>query len=568
MLAFRSQRVLGRSACPTEARCARQAVRSWGDFVSTEFTETEKRVTLWGVAIVFLLSALDQTIVATAMPRIIAELNGLALYSWVTTAYLLSSTVMVPIWGKLGDLFGRKPVLLAGISIFLAGSWLSGLSGEFGNLPLIGGGMVQLIVFRAVQGIGGGALFTTAFAIIGDLYPPRERGKIGGMFGAVFGLSSTIGPLIGGYFTDHGTVTLAGAVIAGWRWVFYLNLPLSLLSLFMILVKMPKMSHQAKGKIDFIGAALIIATVVPLLLALTFGGHQFPWGSPTELALFGGSALGLLLYIFAERFASDPILPLELFKNRVFSTANLAGFLVSMSFMSTVAFLPLFQQLGQGVAATTSGLSTLPLMVGIFGSSILCGRLVSQTGKYKGFMIGGVLVTFAGIWLLSRMHAQTTRLDLAWRMLVLGIGLGPGQSLFSIAIQNAMPIERLGVVTSSSQFFRQIGSTMGVAIFGAFLTANLNSGLGKFMPGVDVGKLRAMGGATHVGSAPVLAPFIKDIISDAITGVFALGLYVVAAALLVILLIPNIPMRDRRLMGAQASPKEDGETVIPAEAHL
>jgi EmrB/QacA subfamily drug resistance transporter len=532
-----------------------------------EFTETDKRVTLWGVAIVFLLSALDQTIVATAMPRIISELNGLALYSWVTTAYLLSSTVMVPIWGKLGDLFGRKPVLLAGILIFLAGSWLSGLSGEFGPMPLIGGGMVQLIVFRAVQGIGGGALFTTAFAIIGDLYPPRERGKIGGMFGAVFGLSSTIGPLIGGYFTDHGTVSLFGSVIAGWRWVFYLNLPLSVLSLFMIIVKMPKMSHQAKGKIDFIGAALIIATVVPLLLALTFGGHQYPWTSLTEIGLFGGSALGLLLYIFNERFASDPILPLELFKNRTFSTANLAGFLVSMSFMSTVAFLPLFQQLGQGVAATTSGLAQLPLMVGLFGSSILSGQLVSKTGKYRAMMIGGLIVTFAGIWLLSRMHADTSRLDLAWRMLVLGIGLGPGQSMFGLVIQNAMPPEKLGVVTSYSQFLRQNGSTMGVAIFGTFLTANLNSGLGKIMPGVDVGKLRAMGGAAHAGAAPVLPTFIKVIISDAITNVFALGLYVVAVAFLVTLLIPNLPMRDRSMMGAQASEKDD-ETVIPAEAHL
>src|SRR5580698_9942283 len=217
------------------------------------------------------------------------------------------------------------------------------------------------------------------------------------MFGAVFGLSSTIGPLIGGYFTDHGTVSLAGHVIAGWRWVFYLNLPLSVLSLFMILVKMPKMSHQAKGKIDFIGATLIIATVVPLLLALTFGGHQYAWGSLQEIGLFVGSALGLLLYIVNERFASDPILPLALFKDRTFSTANLAGFLVSMSFMSTVAFLPLFQQLGQGVAATTSGLASLPLMVGIFGSSILCGREVSRTGKYRAMMFGGLIVTFAGI---------------------------------------------------------------------------------------------------------------------------------------------------------------------------
>ena len=432
---------------------------------AVEFTDLEKRVTLWGVAIVFLLSALDQTIVATAMPRIIQELNGLALYSWVTTAYLLSSTVMVPIWGKLGDLFGRKPILLAGILIFLAGSWLSGLSGEFGTLPLIGGGMVQLIVFRAIQGIGGGALFTTAFAIIGDLYPPRERGKIGGMFGAVFGFSSTLGPLIGGYFTDHGTVTLAGHLIAGWRWVFYLNLPLSVLSLFMIIVKMPKMSHAAKGKIDFIGSGLIIATVVPFLLALTFGGHKYAWVSTQVLGLFGAAAVGLVLYVIAERFASDPILPLDLFKNRVFSTANLAGFLISMSFMSTVAFLPLFMQLGQGVNATVSGLSTLPLMAGIMSSSILSGRLVSRTGTYKAYMIGGVLVTALGIYLLSQMTAQTSRLDLGWRMLVLGIGLGPGQSLFSLAVQNAMPISRLGVVTSSSQFFRQIGSTIGVALF-------------------------------------------------------------------------------------------------------
>lgn len=537
---------------------------------TAQFSDAEKRVTLWGVAIVFLLSALDQTIVATAMPRIIAELNGLALYSWVTTAYLLSSTVMVPIWGKLGDLFGRKPVLLAGILFFLMGSWLSGLSGEFGPMPLIGGGMVQLIVFRAVQGIGGGALFTTAFAIIGDLFPPRERGRMAGMFGAVFGLSSTVGPLIGGYFTDHGTVSIAGHVVAGWRWVFYLNLPLSLLSLFMIIVKMPKMSHQAKGKVDFIGAALIIATVVPLLLALTFGGRTYPWTSPQELGLFGTALVGLLLYVFAERFASDPILPLDLFRNRTFSTANLAGFLVSMSFMSTVAFLPLFMQLGQGVAATTSGLSTLPLMGGIMLSSIVSGRMVTRTGQYKPFMIGGIVVTMLGIWLLSRMHASTTRLDLAWRMAVLGVGLGPGQSLFSLAVQNALPIERLGVVTSSSQFFRQIGSTMGVAIFGTFLTANLNSGLGKIMPGIDVGKLQGMGAAARAqGHAPQLPDFVKAIVSDAITSVFALGIYVVAAALLVVLLIPNVPLRDRSAFGAQASPKEDDpDTVIPAEAHL
>lgn len=529
------------------------------------FTETERRVTIAGVIIVFLLSALDQTIVATAMPRIISELHGLALYSWVTTAYLLTSTVMVPIWGKLGDLYGRKPILLASIGFFLLGSWLSGLSGEFGDLPVLGGGITQLIVFRAIQGIGGGGLFTTAFAIIGDLYPPRERAKLGGLFGAVFGLSSTVGPLVGGWFTDHGTVELLGRTVAGWRWVFYVNLPLSLLSLFMILFKMPRMSHQAKGRIDFIGAGLIIATVVPLLLALTYGGHTHPWISPVVLGLFAAAAAGLALYIVAERFASDPILPMELFRNRVFTTANLAGFLIAMSFMSTVSFLPLFLQLGQGVKATTSGLSTLPLMGGLMLSSIVCGRLVARTGFYRPFMLGGVAVTGFGIFLLSRMSVETSVGDFCLRMAVLGVGLGPGQSLFAMAIQNALPPQQMGVSTSSSQFFRQIGSTIGVALFGTVLTNNLSSGLGKVMPGVDIGALQGLALAGQTGAAPVLPRFVRVIIADAITHTFSLGLYVVAASFLIVLLIPHVPLRDRgELMAAAAKAREEEEEEEPA----
>jgi MFS family permease len=329
------------------------------------------------------------------------------------------------------------------------------------------------------------------------------------------------------------------------------------------------MSHELKGKIDFVGALLIIATVVPLLLALTFGGHTAPWTSPLVLGLFGGAALGLALYVVNERFAPDPILPLGLFRNRVFSTANLAGFLVSMSFMSTVAFLPLFMQLGQGVKATTSGLSTLPLMGGLMLSSIVSGRLVTRTGKYKPFMLAGVAVTFIGILLLSRMHASTSRVDLALRMLVLGIGLGPGQSLFSLAIQNAMPPQQLGVVTSSSQFFRQIGSTMGVALFGTFLTNHLNQALGKVMPGIDVGKLQGM--AAAAGGAPMQAPpFVKEIVATAITDTFALGLYIVVVAVLVVLLIPQLPMRDMAAMRAEMAkaPGEGDPPVIPAEAHL
>jgi len=510
------------------------------------FTPAERKVTMAAVIIVFLLSALDNTIVATAMPRIIADLKGLELYSWVTTAYLLTSTVSVPIWGKLGDLYGRKPALLGSISLFLIGSWLSGLSGEFGSLPLLGDGMTQLIIFRAVQGVGGGGLFTVAFAILGDLYSPRERAKLGGMMGAVFAVASAIGPLIGGFFTDHGTVEIAGYLVAGWRWVFYVNLPLSLLSLFMILARMPRMTHQAKGKIDFIGALLIILTVVPLLLALTFGGHSHGWGSPVILALFGAALLGLVLYVVAERFASDPILPLSLFGNRTFTMANFASFFLSMAFMSTVAYLPLFMQIGQGVPATTSGLATLPLMIGLIVSSTLAGRWVAHSGRYRTANLCGIVLTFIAILLLSRMDASTSMPDLACRMLLLGIGLGPGQSLFNLAVQNAVPREMLGVATSSTQFFRQIGSTIGVALFGTALTSRLAAGLADVMPGTSLDELQALGAneAGHGGGGLMLPAPVQEIVANAVTHGFALALLVVAAGFAFAWMIPHLPLRD------------------------
>lgn len=521
------------------------------------FTEDERRITLIGVMIVFLLSALDQTIVSTAMPRIIAELNGLSLYAWVTTAYLLTSTVMVPIWGKLGDLYGRKPILLAGIGIFLFGSWLSGLSGEFGDLPLVGGGMTQLIVFRAIQGIGGGALFTTAFAIIADLFPPRERGKFAGLFGAVFGLASVLGPVIGGYFTDHGTIHLGHHVIAGWRWVFYLNLPLSLLSLFMIIVKMPKLSHRAAGAIDWAGAALLIATFTPLLLALSLGGHDYPWSSPRIIGLFAFSAVALVLFLLAERAARSPILPLDLFANKVFALSNLAGFLISMSFLGVVTFLPLYMQLGMGHDATTSGLLILPLMGGLIVASTVAGRLVTRTGRYKPFMIVGASLLLLGVFLLSQVGPETGMVDLSWRLALVGLGLGPGQSLFSIAAQNAAPASQLGVVTSSNQFFRQIGSTLGVAVFGTLLTHNLTAGLGPMAAGLDIGKLEGMAlKAQAAGDAAAIDPVLRQTISSAITGVFGVSLFVIAVGLVVILFIPELPMRSRQVPGEPVLAKE------------
>ncbi|WP_242922149.1 MDR family MFS transporter [Caulobacter sp. CCUG 60055] len=524
------------------------------------FTEDERRITLIGVMIVFLLSALDQSIVGTAMPRIIAELNGLSLYAWVTTAYLLTSTVMVPIWGKLGDLYGRKPILLAGIGIFLLGSWLSGLAGEFGDMPLLGGGMIQLIVFRAIQGIGGGALFTTAFAIIADLFPPRERGKFAGLFGSVFGLATVLGPVIGGYFTDHGTVHLGGHVVAGWRWVFYLNLPLSLLSLFMIIVKMPKLSHRATGEIDWAGAGLLIAAFTPLLLALSLGGHDYAWTSPTILGLFAGAAVALALFLIAERAARSPILPLDLFANKVFALSNVAGFLIAMSFLGVVTFLPLYMQLGMGLDATTSGLLILPLMGGLIVASTVAGRLVTQTGRYKPFMIGGAVLLGLGVLLLSRVGPQTSMFDLSWRLALVGMGLGPGQSLFSIAAQNAVPPTQLGVVTSANQFFRQIGSTLGVAVFGALLTHNLTKGLGPRAAGVDIGALEGMAlKAQAAGASASVDPALRRVISDAITGMYGFSLLIIAAGFAAILFIPELPMRSRQVPGEPVLAKDQAK---------
>tara|TARA_R110000868_G_scaffold13534_3_gene62952 strand:- start:607 stop:2445 length:1839 start_codon:yes stop_codon:yes gene_type:complete len=448
------------------------------------FTAEEKRLTLAALMVVFLLSALDQTIVATAMPRIIEQLQGLELYAWVTTAYMLSSTVMVPIYGKLGDLYGRRPILIAGVVIFLIGSVLCGLSGEFGDLPILGSGMVQLIVFRSLQGLGGAALFTSAFTIIADLYPPRERAKFAGLFGSVFALASAVGPLIGGFFTDHGTVTLFGWEVAGWRWVFYVNLPLGLFSLFLISLKMPHLPPKTTGQVDYLGAAFFVAAIVPFLLALTWGGNKYPWASAQTVSLFLAAIISFAIFIAIQMRVRDPIMPLDLFRNRVFATCNLAGFLTGMAFLGVVMFLPLFMQLVLGVDATQSGIALMPLMFGMILSSTVCGLLVSRTGHYKSFVIGGMTLLVVSMVTLMSIGPDSSSFDVSWRMFLTGFALGPSQSIFNIAIQNAVPVTVLGVATSASQFFRQIGSVVGIAIFGTMLTHNLTVELPRHVPDI------------------------------------------------------------------------------------
>ncbi|THF85004.1 DHA2 family efflux MFS transporter permease subunit [Deinococcus sp. KSM4-11] len=470
----------------------------------------QRNVILGALLVVMLLTALDQTIVSTAMPKIIAQLNGLSLYTWVTTAYLLTSTVMVPIYGKLSDLYGRKPILLIGVSLFLLGSALCGLSGEAFLGNLFGSGMVQLVVFRAIQGLGGAAIMSSAFAVIADIIPPLERGKFTGLFGAVFGLSSVVGPLVGGFLTDHGTATLLGHTIEGWRWVFYVNLPLGLVSLALVTRFMPLLRMgNGKGRIDFLGAALIVATTVPLLLALTWGGTTYAWDSARILGLFAVSAVSLVAFLVTETRVKDPILPLALFRNPVFSVSNVASFIINMAFLGVVMFLPLFMQTVLGITATNSGFTLLPLMAGLIASSIVAGQLVARTGRYKPVMLGGGVILLLGAYSLTGVGVDTTQFGIVWRMVILGLGLGPAQSLFTLAIQNAVPREQTGVATSASQFFRQMGSTIGLAVFGTVLTSTLSTELPRYLPQipgmatqkVDMGSLQGAGLGGSTGTA-------------------------------------------------------------------
>ena len=445
-------------------------------------TPAERRLTLAALAVVVLLSALDQTIVSTAMPRIIEQLQGLSMYAWVTTAYMLTSTVSVPIYGKLSDQYGRKGILILGVVLFLASSALCGLSGEFGALPLLGSGMMQLIVFRAIQGLGAGALMTVSFAIMADLYPPRERGRLFGVFGSVFGIATVVGPFIGGFLTDHGTFYLLGHEVAGWRWVFYVNLPLGLLALFMIMYRMPVLRHGAGGRIDYLGAVLVVLTAATVLLGLSLGGTSYAWDSSHILGLFAVGCISLGIFLWVETRATHPILPLHLFRVPAFRTTALASFVMSTAFLGVVMFMPLYMQVVQGINATQSGFSLLPLMGGLIASSIICGRLVTRTGRYKPFMIAGGIVLICGVIALTGIGPDTTRADLAWRLILTGVGLGPAQTLFNLVIQNSAPPPEIGVATSTGQFARQMGATVGVAIFGTFLTHGLTEELPKHVP--------------------------------------------------------------------------------------
>jgi EmrB/QacA subfamily drug resistance transporter len=423
------------------------------EYEQPRFTPRETILTMVGVLMVMLLASLDQTIVSTAMPRVIADLHGFDRYTWVSTAYLLTSTVTVPIYGKLSDLFGRKPIFLFGIVLFLAGSALSGASQD----------MNQLIAFRAFQGLGAGALMPIAIAVVGDLFTPRERGKWQGVTGAVWGLSAILGPTLGGSITQYST----------WRWVFYVNLPVGIAAMLVLIFLMPTLRGKAqKVSIDYIGAALLVLGTVPLLLGFTWAGTQYAWNSPQIIGIFVGSVVvlaGFVIYeALLERRGGQPILEPSLFKNRIFTVSALVTAIFGMGLFGSIFFIPLFVQGVVGTSATNSGLILTPLMLTSIVGSVVSGQLVSRLGKYKWLAILGMVISVGGTLMLVRLSVTSGNTDVVIAMLVLGLGMGFGMSLYTLIVQNALP-GKIGQSTAALTFFRSIGGTIALAAMGSIL---------------------------------------------------------------------------------------------------
>ena len=406
------------------------------------------------------LGALDQTIVGTALPQIVTDLGGNEHYTWVVTIYLLTSTISVPFYGKLSDVYGRKPLLMIGITLFLIGSALSGLSQE----------MWQLILFRGIQGLGAGALFPISLAVIGDLFTPAERGRYQGLFGAVFGISFIVGPALGGFLTDQ----------VSWHWVFYVNIPIGIVSLYTIWRLLPTMkAKNATRNFDYLGGAVFTISMIMLLVGLT-NKQGADWTAPQVGGLIAAGLVGTVIFLVIEWFAKEPIVPLDLWRGRTYSSSMLSTFFVSFGFFGAIIFLPRWFQVVRGDSATASGYEIFPLLIGLIGSSIVAGLIVSRTGKYKALIIAALAIMSVGLIILSQTITTTVPVTTLWLgMFITGVGIGPTLSVYTIVVQNAVPFSKLGVATSNLTFFRQIGGSVGLAIAGTVFANALSTELPK-----------------------------------------------------------------------------------------
>jgi EmrB/QacA subfamily drug resistance transporter len=474
-----------------------------------------------GLLVALLLAALDGTIVATALPTIVGELGGLERLSWVVTAYLLAQTVVTPLYGKLGDIYGRKLVLQVAILIFLAGSALCGLAV---SLP-------QLVAFRAVQGLGGGGLMVTAQAVVADLVPPRERGRWQGLFGAVFGLASIAGPLVGGFFTTH----------LSWRWIFYINLPLGIVALLVLRATLPGRTRTVAHRIDYAGAALLAVALAAIVLATDLGGVAYPWTSWPVLTLAGVAAAGIVAFVLVERRASEPLLPLHLFASRTFTVGCAVGFAVGFALFGSVTYVPLFLQVVKGETPTASGLQLLPLMGGMLAMSIASGQLISRTGRYKAFPVVGTALLVAGLGLLARLGPDTSVRATLVMLLLVGMGLGLVMQVLVIAVQNTVDHREVGIATSAATLFRLVGGSLGTAAMGAVFASRLGSGLSQAV--ADPASLARLTPTAVAALDPSLRAAYRSAFTESLGVVFALASFVAALAFAVTWLLPEHPLR-------------------------
>ena len=522
-----------------------------------------------GLMLGMLVASISQTIVGPAMPRIVSELGGMEHYSWVATAALLVSAVTVPVVGKLSDLYGRRGFYLAGLVVFMVGSLVAGLAQGFW----------VLVAARAIQGLGMGTIMPLSQTIIGDIIPPRQRGKYQGMMGAVFGVTSVAGPLAGGVITDH----------LGWRWLFFAGIPVGVVATFFV-VRFLHLPHERRqAKVDTAGIGVLAVSLVALLLATSWGGTSYAWGSAVVVGLYALGAVGLVAFVLVERRAEEPVIPLRLFRSRVFTASNLASFGLSMVMFGAIIYIPVYAQGVLGVDATNSGLILAPLMLGFIVMGIVTGLLITRTGVYKPFMAVGVVVLGVGTWLLTRLTWESTQTQLTLAMVVLGLGIGMAMQQYTLVVQNAVERSDLGVATASSQFFRNVGSTVGIAVFGTVLTSGLGGAVARHLP---AGAAASMpDGAASAGSVldpaalaqlpPEIATAVRQGLADQLHEVFLIGLPVVVLVLLATLAIESIPLRDdgaldlepeavaedagREVLATLGSSADGLEDVVPAQ---